>query len=78
MGALINSKCRTTEPLSKMKWKETNIFKDDGLGWWWRMEGEDQKEQLIKNEWMKTLSMPIFFDKFHGKFGVSLTLESIL
>lgn len=78
MGALINSKCRTTEPLSKMKWKETNIFKDDGLGWWWRMEGEDQKEQLIKNEWMKTLSMPIFFDKFHGTFGVSLTLESIL
>lgn len=48
MGALINSKGRTTEPLSMMKWKETNIIKDDGLGCWWRMEGEDQKEQLIK------------------------------
>lgn len=75
MGALINSKCQTTEPLSKMKRKETNIFKDDGLGWWWRMEDEDQKEQLMKNEWMKTLPTPIFFD---STFGVSLTLESIL
>lgn len=75
---LINSKGWTTEPLSMMKWKETNIIKDDGFGCWWRMEGEDQKEQLIKYEWMKTSSTPIFFNKFRGKFGVSLTLESIL